>query len=111
MHIAIVTETYPPEINGVALTVRRFVEEMDGLGHEVSVIRPNRSDAPPETGRRELRVPSLPIPRYPGLRVGLPAHRAIRRTWRERLPDAVYVATEGPLGWSAVRVARSLGIP
>ena len=50
------------------------------------------------------------LPGYPGLRFGLPARAQLEREWRAWRPDAVYVATEGPLGWSAVRAARALGI-
>jgi glycosyltransferase involved in cell wall biosynthesis len=59
----------------------------------------------------ELLVRGIPIPRYPGLKFGLPAGRRLRRLIRERQVDAVYVATEGPLGWSAVGAARALGVP
>lgn len=51
------------------------------------------------------------LPRYPGLKFGLPATATLLRRWTDSRPDAVYVATEGPLGWSALRAARKLGIP
>ncbi len=51
-----------------------------------------------------------PIPCYPHLRLGLPAGRTLRRLWRGRRPDLVHIATEGPLGWSALRAARDLDI-
>jgi glycosyltransferase involved in cell wall biosynthesis len=56
-------------------------------------------------------MPGLPLPGYPGLNFGWPAGRSLRRQWRSRRPDLVHVVTEGPLGWSAVNAARSLGIP
>jgi glycosyltransferase involved in cell wall biosynthesis len=56
-------------------------------------------------------VHGAPIPRYPELRFGFPAGRRLRQRWGSDRPDAVYVATEGPLGWSALRAARGLGIP
>lgn len=112
MRIAVVTETWAPEINGVALTVQTYVEQLLALGHEVELTCPERASireicAP---GLAVLRVPGLPIPRYPELRFGLPCNRRLRGRWQQRRPDAVYVATEGPLGWSAVRVAKALGI-
>src|SRR5262249_59276630 len=58
-----------------------------------------------------ILFPGLPLPVYKGLRFGLPAGHRLRRYWTERRPDVVYVATEGPLGWSAVSVARRLAIP
>jgi len=53
----------------------------------------------------------MAIPGYRELRLGLPAGRVLRRHWRRMRPDVIYVATEGPLGWSAVRTAERIGIP
>lgn len=53
----------------------------------------------------------LPIPRYPQLRMGVPAKRSLVRLWSVRRPDIVHLATEGPLGWSALKAARQLRIP
>lgn len=110
MHYAIVTETWPPEINGVALTVHGLEQGLRARGHAVDLIRPRQTRAQPPAPH-ECLVPGLPLPRYPGLRFGLPATRRLLRTWRLRRPDAIYVATEGPLGWSALRAARALRIP
>lgn len=110
MHYAIVTETYPPEVNGVALTVSSLETGLRDRGHMVSVIRP-RQDAGAAPGAGELLVRGIALPRYPGLRAGLPATATLARAWRDARPDAVYIATEGPLGWSALRAARRAGIP
>ncbi len=120
LDLAIVTETYPPEINGVAMTISRLVEGLRGNGHRVRIVRPRQ----PATGSGaraltdvedaaldELAVPGFPIPGYAGLRFGLPAKRRLCAAWRVARPDAVHVVTEGPLGWSAVAAARALGIP
>ena len=109
-HITFVTETYPPEVNGVAMTVGRLVDGLRLRGHRVNVIRPrqHRDDAG-EAG--ELTVRGIPLPGYPDLRFGMPAGQALRRRWRAQRPDLVHVVTEGPLGWSAVLTARKLGIP
>ena len=111
MRYAIVTETYPPEINGVALTVQGLECGLRLRGHEVSVVRPRQPGEAAQDSAGELRVHGLDLPRYPGLRFGLPATGALLRRWRRQPPDAVYVATEGPLGWSALRAARKLGLP
>lgn len=112
MRFALVTETYPPEVNGVALTVHALETGLRRLGHEITLIRPQQDG---EANGAQLdgvvRVSGLPVPRYPGLRFGLPAGRRLAALWHRQRPDAVYVATEGPLGWSAVRSARRLGIP
>jgi glycosyltransferase involved in cell wall biosynthesis len=114
MRVAIVTETWPPEINGVALTVQALARGLDRLGHAVEVIRPRPaqgSATEPGMEFEELLVGGACLPRYPGLRFGLPSQSRLVRRWREALPQAVYVATEGPLGHSALAAARSLDIP
>jgi glycosyltransferase involved in cell wall biosynthesis len=112
-HPCIVTETYSPEVNGVALTLRQLVRGLSARGHAVSVVRPREpnGDLAPDPDADVLRVPGVPLPRYAGLQVGLPAGTTLARRWMARRPDVVYVATEGPLGWSAVRVATRMGIP
>ena len=107
----LVSETYPPEINGVALTVQSLHEGLRALGHPVGLVRPARDGERTGEDRSLLRVESAPIPRYPGLRFGMPAGARLAARWQRERPAAVYVATEGPLGWSAVRTARRLGIP
>ena len=110
------TETYPPEINGVALTLARLAGGLRARGHAVSVVRP-RQPSDGRVGGERGRDPELTLvrgfglPAYKEVRVGLPAAGTLRDCWNERRPDAVYVATEGPLGWSAVRTANRLGVP
>jgi len=114
MKIAVVTETYPPEVNGVALTVHTLVSEMAAAGHDILLVRPDQpgvSAMPPAHPIHEMLVPGAAMPKYPGLRFGLPAGRTLARQFAGRRPNAVYVATEGPLGWSAVHAANRLGIP
>lgn len=112
MRYAIVTETYPPEINGVALTVQNLAQGLRERAHEVWLIRPRQTGDDGEHDHIHTeRVAGVPLPRYAGLQVGLPASRRLRARWREHRPDAVYIATEGPLGWSALNVARALDIP
>lgn len=112
MQISIVTETYPPEINGVALTVQSLARGLKELGHDITLIRPRQPDAAhAPTEFDELLVPGAGLPRYPGLRFGMPTYGRIRSFWQTHRPDAVYAATEGPLGWAAVRAARQIGVP
>jgi glycosyltransferase involved in cell wall biosynthesis len=107
----LVTETYPPEINGVALTVQSLHDGLITLGHDVGLVRPARPGEDVDEDAALLRVDGAPIPRYPGMRFGLPAGRKLAARWKRRRPDAIYIATEGPLGWSALRAAKRLGIP
>ncbi len=114
MRIAVVTETYPPEVNGVALTVHSLVAQMVADGHELLLVRPEQpgvSALPLSRPISELLVRGAALPKYPGLRFGFPAGRLLARHFGVWRPDAVYVATEGPLGWSAVRTAGRMGIP
>lgn len=110
MRYALVTETYPPDINGVALTVQSLEVGLRARGHDVTLIRPRRAGET-QPGPHQRLTAGLPLPWYPGLRFGLPAMRRLHRQWTRHRPDAIYVATEGPLGWSALRTARALGIP
>ena len=113
-HVCLVTETYPPEVNGVAFTLARLAEGLRKQGYIVSLVRPRQrkfDDAGARANSKGVLARSLPLPGYKGLRVGLPARRLLRRRWQQQRPDVVYVATEGLLGLSAVRVARGLGIP
>lgn len=110
MRFALVTETWPPEVNGVAHTVHGFDAGLRELGHEVSLVRP-RQPGQPVAEERHLLVAGAGLPRYPGLRFGFPARRRLLKQWQAARPDAIYVATEGPLGWSALSAAKRLGIP
>ncbi len=112
--IAIVSETFPPEVNGVAMTFGVIARELGRRGHEVTIYRPERADLPPpeaELHYRQVPMPGMNIPGYSLLRLGWPAWGKLRRAWRQHRPDLVHVVTEGPLGASAVTVARQLAIP
>ena len=112
--ITVVTETYAPEINGVALTLQRVVQGLCARGHHVSLIRPRQGDEPmpvAQGGLTQVLTRGVPIPQYPQLRAGLPAKQRLLGLWRRDRPDVVHVATEGPLGWSAVSAAKALDIP
>ncbi|MFO1372379.1 MAG: glycosyltransferase family 1 protein [Candidatus Competibacteraceae bacterium] len=114
LRVSVVTETYPPEINGVALTIVRWVEGLRRRGHVVQLIRTRQGghDASESADFLEtLRLPGFRIPGYPQLQGGWPARRAVSAQWRWTRPDLVHIVTEGPLGYSALRVARQLGIP
>lgn len=112
MRYAIVTDTYPPEVNGVALTLQSYADGLRQRGHAVDIVRPARPDESTGTDADgTLRVRGMRLPLYRALRIALPAGTPLRRHWRRLRPDAIYVATEGLLGASAIRAARALGIP
>jgi glycosyltransferase involved in cell wall biosynthesis len=114
MRAAFVTETYPPELNGVATTTARYVQGLLQRQHRVQLVRPRQHAADVAVaggGLQEVLVPGLPIPRYPHLRMGLPCRQALLQLWSRQRPDVVHIATEGPLGWSALQAAHRLELP
>ncbi|MDZ3822942.1 MAG: glycosyltransferase family 1 protein [Pseudoxanthomonas sp.] len=111
MHVCLVTETYPPEVNGVALTLQTLARGLRAHGHAVSLVRPRQPGVAAEAEFPELLVPGARLPRYPDLRFGLPSPGRVRAFWRQHRPDVVYAATEGPLGWTCLRAAREIGAP
>jgi len=114
LRVAVVTETYPPEVNGVARTVGLMVDALCERGHDVEVVRPRQRKERARlsgAGLRERLVPGFPIPFYRHLRFGVAPPRLLHEAWTEWRPDVVQVVTEGPLGWAAVSAARHLGIP
>ncbi|MFG6179074.1 glycosyltransferase family 4 protein [Halomonas sp. THAF12] len=113
MRICLVSETWTPDINGVAHTLARLSDQLRQRGITLQLVRPRPVDGQhrDEGMSSELQVQGFSVPGYREVRLGLPAARRIRRLWQDERPDAVYVATEGPLGWSALAVAEKLGIP
>ncbi len=113
LRIAVVTETWPPEVNGVAVALAQLVTALRRLGHEIQLVRPRQTPGDAVVGPQEGEVltSGMPIPRYPHLRMGLPCRRRLARVWTQHRPDIVHVATEGPLGWSALQAARALRLP
>lgn len=114
MRIAVVTETYPPEVNGVAMTLGRVVDGLQARNHQIQLIRPRQraDDTPQPTATlTEHLQRGIPLPRYDGLKIGLPAKTALTRLWTLHRPDVVQIATEGPLGWSALAAAGKLRLP
>jgi len=110
LRIAIVTETFPPEINGVAMTLGHIVQGLIARGHMVQVVRPRQAR---ESGivpgnMEEVLARGAALPNYGELRFGLPAKNRLVRLWTDKRPDVVHVVTEGPLGWSAVAAARKM---
>lgn len=96
------------------MTLSRLVEGMLNAGHEVELVRPkqHRFDAGLHDDRLdELLRPGMAMPGYRGLRIGLPSGGTLTRRWQLKRPDVVHIATEGPLGWSALNAARKLRIP
>jgi glycosyltransferase involved in cell wall biosynthesis len=111
LRLACVTETYPPEVNGVSLTISRAVEFLRARGHAVQLIRPRQPHEAARDDAEEWRSHGLPIPMYPDLRFGLALASTLRERFARTRPQVVHVVTQGPLGRAAIKAARDLGLP
>lgn len=96
--IAIVTDAWHPQTNGVVRTLSTTCEVLRSWGHEVTVISPEG-------------YPSIPAPTYPEIRLALTAPGAVGRQLARIAPVAVHIATEGPLGLAARRYCLSRKVP
>ena len=114
VRVAYVTESFPPDINGVAHTALRVAEHLVKRGHEPLIIAPEPADGQPRPdcmlGYPVVRVPSTAVPVYPGLRVGLPGPR-LRAAVTAHHADLVHLAGPFVLGASGGAAARSLRLP
>jgi glycosyltransferase involved in cell wall biosynthesis len=114
LFIGLVTETYAPEVNGVAMTLNRLVNGLCNNGHRIDIYRPQQSRADESVAQsniKEIPMPGMPIPGYREMHFGFPARKFFLQHWNEEKPDVLYVATEGPLGASAINAASKLKIP
>ncbi|WP_277981972.1 glycosyltransferase family 4 protein [Sphingomonas phyllosphaerae] len=98
MRIAIVTDAWAPQVNGVVRTLEAVIAELRAGGHDVLVVSPSGA-------------PSLPCPTYPEIRLALMTPAAVGRRIAAFGAEAVHIATEGPLGLSARRWCRARRLP
>ena len=98
MRIAIVSDAWEPQVNGVVRTLQATRAKLEERGHAVDIIGPDR-------------FPSMPCPTYPEIRLALASTIRIACAIEAFAPDALHIATEGPLGWAARRWARRNGLP
>lgn len=112
--MAIITESFPPDVNGVANSVLRVCEHLVARGHEPMVIAPqpavNRTRVPGPLPYPVHRVASVGMPGYPGFRLGLPV-RQIVAALREHKPDVVHLASPFVLGAWGADAAAKLDVP
>jgi phosphatidylinositol alpha 1,6-mannosyltransferase len=115
MRVAIITESFPPDVNGVAHCVLRVAEALVARGHQPLVIAPQppRGAPPADAGPFPypvVRVPAVPLPGYPSFRLGLPSRRLRDALIRHRA-EVVHLASPVILGAHGAAVARRLGLP
>jgi glycosyltransferase involved in cell wall biosynthesis len=93
MSILIATDAWYPQVNGVVRTLTSLEKACNRLGVDIRFLTPEG-------------FPSLPVPTYPGLRVAIPGRKAVARRIGEAAPEAIHIATEGPIGWIARAYCR-----
>jgi glycosyltransferase involved in cell wall biosynthesis len=109
MRIAVVSDTYPPQVNGVARTLARTADAMRARGHDVLVL--TTSDPGASEDASVHRFPSRAFWLYPQLQISRPGWRAVARVLKEWKPDLMHVATPFGVGLAGRAAARRLGIP
>jgi glycosyltransferase involved in cell wall biosynthesis len=98
MRILVATDAWHPQVNGVVRTYERLAQELKALDVELSVLAPH-----------EFRT--VPCPTYPEIRLAVPGFKRVAERFRAARPDAVHIATEGPIGWMARRYCRARAVP
>lgn len=98
MKIALVTDAWQPQANGVVSILVELVRQLQGMGHEIVVIHPAQFE-------------TRPCPGYPGLDVAWFPGRRMAELLKAAHADAIHIATEGPLGWAARRYCLQRGLP
>ena len=109
MNFMIVTDTFPPDINGVARTLLILAQGLIHRGHRVNIVTTVTGEQNPPS-LEVTRVRSLPVPGYESIRMGLASRKAMEREIKKHQPDAMYVAVETPMGLSAIRGAARAGV-
>src|ERR1700746_686760 len=93
MLMLIATDAWHPQVNGVVRTLTSLAKAAANLGSDIAFLTPDGFH-------------SVGVPTYPGLRVALPNRREIARRIEAAAPDAIHIATEGPIGWAARAYCR-----
>jgi glycosyltransferase involved in cell wall biosynthesis len=111
MRIALFTDTYAPQVNGVARTLGRLVGHATDNGHEVVLVTPRISERAAEGVERHLQLGSISVPLYPSLQLARPMGPIGAAQLRGFAPDVAHVATEFTVGWSGVRWSLDHEVP
>ncbi|SDN01369.1 glycosyltransferase family 4 protein [Streptomyces wuyuanensis] len=110
MRVVIVTESFPPDVNGVAHCALQTARHLAARGHDPLVIAPAVTGSDSDAPCPVVRVPSLPLPGYPQVRVALPSRRLATALTAHRA-DVVHLASPFVLGVRGMGVAAKLGLP
>jgi glycosyltransferase involved in cell wall biosynthesis len=98
MRILLATDAWEPQVNGVVRTLTRIVAELREMGDEVEVISPDQ-------------FPSFPLPTYPEIKLAVGAYEKVQDKFKSFEPEAIHIATEGPIGLAARRICIEWKLP
>ncbi len=110
MRLLLITDTYPPDINGVSRTLFTLAGGLAARGHQVEIVTTLAAGQGEESLKRHVMM-ALPLPGYPGLRMGISTTWQMQGLYERFRPDVIYVATETPLGIASIRAASKMEIP
>ena len=112
LKITIVTETWSPEINGVANSLLQLCKGLQKLGHRIQLIRPIQKNICTDfQAEQECLVWAKSIPKYADMQFGMPQYVKVSKAIERFTPDVVHIVTEGPLGLTALYAAQAHQIP
>jgi glycosyltransferase involved in cell wall biosynthesis len=98
MRILLATDAWEPQVNGVVRTLTRIVAELRDLGDEVEVISPDQ-------------FANFPLPTYPEIKLAVGAYEKVQEKFKSFEPEAIHIATEGPIGLAARRICIEWKLP
>jgi glycosyltransferase involved in cell wall biosynthesis len=98
MRVLIATDAWEPQVNGVVRTLNRTIAEMRDMGHEVEVVSPDQ-------------FTTLPMPTYPEIRLAIGSYEPMQERFKAFEPEAIHIATEGPVGLAARRLCIEWKLP
>lgn len=98
MKIALITDAWTPQVNGVVRTLETLCKHIEKSGHEIKVFHPGL-------------FKTLPCPSYPEIRLALFSYKSLSKSLDQFEPDSIHISTEGPLGLSAYRYCRKRKFP
>lgn len=111
LRIALVSETWFPQINGVSRSLEKLVASLARCGDSVRLFIPRYPESQLQDGVSAIGFRAVPLPFYPEVRLPVVTPATVARELASFRPDIVHIATEGPLGWAALRASRRLGLP
>lgn len=98
MRILLATDAWEPQVNGVVRTLTRVVAEMRAMGHEVEIVSPDQ-------------FKTFPLPTYPEIKLAVGAYEPVQERFKAFEPEAIHIATEGPIGLAARRICVEWKLP